>query len=590
MTYTNSPTEITIDKQQAIIQYKILNDHPLHRINIPSCRIPPGTSNELIPKANISIKYHNEPEITEQIILHDNSESSKIIDFINSKISNRSKFIQIEVENIHSDHFFLRFEFHTGAKFIDVSSPEKDFFDHFNNPINSKILFSAPFGHGKTTFLNYFFEKNESRYEVFRVFPVNYSVSNNNDIFRYIKADILYQLLGKDVGFEFSEITNKQAFEEYVYLNPLKTIGLLVKTIFSLNKTTEKLPSVINQFEEFFNQVQEYKKNQGKDDKSKAKDYIEQLYENEGSIFEDNFYTQLIRQLLEQLIQNKTKQNVLIIEDLDRMDPDHIFRILNVISAHYDAYHLRPELQYNNKFGFDKIILVCDYNNIKKIFEHRYGAETDFNGYFNKYFSSKPFTYNNEQSINSFINEVFKQINQRNYNHPNNEALIFILNQLISEHLLSLREVLKLLNHNFNHFNTDQESSGNRYFLNRGKFTKAYEFLLNLYSSDVLIQKLDIARNRIDFPDLKFHESGKNLLASLGTQSKDSKTTFFKNYSFHFEAQEYFDYHLFSEVTINKVTNSNGIEVSSLQEFTNKDFYDLSIEVVKRIKNSQKNH
>ena len=38
-----------------------------------------------------------------------------------------------------------------------------------------------------------------------------------------------------------------------------------------------------------------------------------------------------------------------------------------------------------NKFGFDKIIVVCDYNNIQSLFHCRYGHDADFSGYIDKF-------------------------------------------------------------------------------------------------------------------------------------------------------------------------------------------------------------
>ena len=61
-------------------------------------------------------------------------------------------------------------------------------------------------------------------------------------------------------------------------------------------------------------------------------------------------------------------------DDLDRLDPESIFRLLNIFSSFFDR-------NQKNKFGFDKIIIVADYENIKNIFHHKYGEETDFEGY-----------------------------------------------------------------------------------------------------------------------------------------------------------------------------------------------------------------
>lgn len=70
-----------------------------------------------------------------------------------------------------------------------------DFEKHLEE--NSRIVFSAKFGKGKTTFLKEIFIKNqekyfkEKKYEVIHLFPVNYAVATNEDIFRYIKYDII---------------------------------------------------------------------------------------------------------------------------------------------------------------------------------------------------------------------------------------------------------------------------------------------------------------------------------------------------------------------------------------------------------------
>src|SRR5699024_5058859 len=100
--------------------------------------------------------------------------------------------------------------------------------------------------------------------------------------------------------------------------------------------------------------------------------YLEGFTKQVGSIYEEDFYSQLILQLVDQLksLQSDTKESketILIIDDLDRIDPDHIFRILNVLSAQID----RPG--FDNKFGFDKIVLVFDQYNVRNIFENRYG-------------------------------------------------------------------------------------------------------------------------------------------------------------------------------------------------------------------------
>lgn len=87
----------------------------------------------------------------------------------------------------------------------------------------------------------------------------------------------------------------------------------------------------------------------------------------------------------------------MLIEDLDRVDPAHLFRILNVLTAHIDRnqilVHEFESKQFRNKFDFDNIITVFDYLNTKKIYHHFYGTETSFEGYINKFITSNPFEY-----------------------------------------------------------------------------------------------------------------------------------------------------------------------------------------------------
>ncbi len=76
----------------------------------------------------------------------------------------------------------------------------------------------------------------------------------------------------------------------------------------------------------------------------------------------EDYITSLIKEKLATL---ETKQKILIIDDLDRFDPEHLFRLISIFSTHID--HQTNE----NKFGFDKIIFVGDLQNIKEMFEHK---------------------------------------------------------------------------------------------------------------------------------------------------------------------------------------------------------------------------
>ena len=71
--------------------------------------------------------------------------------------------------------------------------------------------------------------------------------------------------------------------------------------------------------------------------------------ETTSNIFEYNFITQLINTTLENHKKVKESkddkyENVLIIDDLDRIDPEHIFRILNILSVHNNYWGAKKQI------------------------------------------------------------------------------------------------------------------------------------------------------------------------------------------------------------------------------------------------------
>lgn len=120
-----------------------------------------------------------------------------------------------------------------------------------------------------------------------------------------------------------------------------------------------------------------------------------------GSISECDAFTYLIQKSLEQMM----AKSVLIIEDLDRIDPAHLFRIMNVLSSQVDNPYY-SEVPNGNKFGFDKIILVMDYEIARHLFHHFYGKEANYEGYMNKFLNTLPYSY-------SIKEEAHRQVRQK---------------------------------------------------------------------------------------------------------------------------------------------------------------------------------
>lgn len=284
-----------------------------------------------------------------------------------------------------------------------------DYLEAFGNYFkrNNRCMLSAKYGDGKTYFLSRFIEENSDKYLFITLHPVNYQVATNYDIFEYIKRDILLSLLMVE-GVEIDDKVVKKSILLYNYFtknhceNCLDLMGFL-PDINILNLVTFNPKSFVDNLDKIKGK---FKKDEDERNKDISEDFIKELG-NHG-IYEFDPISQLICDINDKYRETfKEKQTVLIIEDLDRIDPAHIFRILNVFSAQFDRENIRPE-EYmkthgSNKFKFDKIITVCDYDNIKSIYHHLYGEKTDFNGYISKFSSEPPFKYSLRQNLHQYI-------------------------------------------------------------------------------------------------------------------------------------------------------------------------------------------
>lgn len=282
----------------------------------------------------------------------------------------------------------------------------QDFLKHITLEGNTDIILSAPFGTGKTYFLREdFVPKNRVQFNVIHLFPVNYSVSTNEDIFELVKYDILFELMVnyKDSinNIDTLELDKGLAIQLYVQ-NNFRAFDF-VQQIF---KATSKLGKSISDILDFlklekgkFNEFYDELKNNEYDT---IKTYLEAFERGKG-IKEFDIVSVLISEILQGL-KEPNKANILVIDDLDRIDPEHIFRIFNVLSAHRD-YHTSK-----NKFGFDKVILVCDIENIRHIYEHRYGKRVDFQGYINKFYSKSVYSFDNARYIRESLGKYLESI------------------------------------------------------------------------------------------------------------------------------------------------------------------------------------
>ena len=278
---------------------------------------------------------------------------------------------------------------------IDISGNLNNFAQYLEK--TDRIILSAKFGDGKTYLLNKL--RNDAvmkdEYEFFTIYPVNYSVAKNEDVFEYIKRDIIVQFYEKKL---LEKIDLNALFGSEFTFDDLTSV---VSFLLSCVPTGEFYNNV---FKKFLEKKEEYEEKKHTVDK-----YLSRFANAAGCIYEEDGYTKLIRRAIKWISQDhslnggewKAKKPVLIIEDLDRLDPKHLFRILNVVSAHIDDSN-RPDI-VGNKFGFNNIVLVMDYDVTKHIFHHFYGAQACYEGYMSKFLSREPFRYSIKYPLEELI-------------------------------------------------------------------------------------------------------------------------------------------------------------------------------------------
>ena len=90
---------------------------------------------------------------------------------------------------------------------IPIDRELKDFKKYLDS--NDRCIFSARFGDGKSYFLSKFMKKHQKQYLFIPIYPVNYQVAENKDIFEYIKRDILIRILASgEVDIDDTTISN----------------------------------------------------------------------------------------------------------------------------------------------------------------------------------------------------------------------------------------------------------------------------------------------------------------------------------------------------------------------------------------------
>lgn len=277
-------------------------------------------------------------------------------------------------------------------KTIPIDSELTRFKEHLER--NKRIVFSAKFGDGKTYFLKSVRDKLKDEYHFITLYPVNYSVAENEDIFEYIKRDILLQLAQDNY---LDDIDFEKAVESVFDYESMREVISFILSFIPGGPAYDKIITKLEGFKKKY------------DNKKKTFEKFNGIFKSQkGGLYEHDGYTNLIENAIrliqgEVLASSKNKKCALIIEDLDRIDPGHLFRILNVLGAHIDHEVDR------NKFGFDNIIIVMDYEVAEKIFHHFYGNNANYWGYMSKFVSQYPFNYSITEIGRTYLKNFFKE-------------------------------------------------------------------------------------------------------------------------------------------------------------------------------------
>ena len=358
---------------------------------------------------------------------------------------------------------------------INISGKLNDFAQYLET--TDRIILSAKFGDGKTYLLNELrkYETMQDKYEFFTIYPVNYSVAKNEDVFEYIKRDIIVQLHERklleniDLNALFASVLTSDDFTSVVsFLLSFVPMGEFY------NKVYHKFLEIKNKYDEKKHTVDKY---------------LSQFANTAGCIYEEDGYTKLIRMAIEWISQDhslnggewKAKKPVLIIEDLDRLDPKHLFRILNVVSAHIDDSK-KPDI-VGNKFGFNNIVLVMDYDVTKHIFHHFYGEQACYEGYMSKFLSREPFRY----SIRSIMIRAFK--NQLGEELDIHNLLPHLTNFIEKLSGCSLRDLYKLTQ-----LDTDSYFNGSEYSYVGGSMPTSlplFHLIIYMMESGMPVEKME---------------------------------------------------------------------------------------------------
>lgn len=319
----------------------------------------------------------------------------------------------------------------------EYNEENERFAKHIAPEDNRHIFFSGKYGVGKSTFVRNFFEKHTDEYYSVFLTPVDYVVSSNENIFELIKADIIRHLFlaGHLKKVKKSNTQKVKAIGKTSTKNSLRIIPSILNSIDKLNVIDPFIANGVSMVAELVEEIKDIHTeamSSLEDAADKLDKYNNEIQKQLGTHLESNIISELIKDIIKEIA--KSRKPVLIIDDLDRLDPEHIFRILNILSAHNNKD------TDTNKFGFNKVIIIAHYDSIKATYLHRYGM-IDFPGYIDKFHSQGVFKFQPNDVLRRFIK---KEIGNTLPEYAK-EALSYLLVEFVNNDSIKFRTVIKAL-------------------------------------------------------------------------------------------------------------------------------------------------
>lgn len=375
--------------------------------------------------------------------------------------------------------------------YIPIADTLKEFYHHLSTADVDRTIFSAKFGDGKTEFLHQFKKEYRNEYTFYTLYPVNYQIAPNEQVMEYIKRDLLFQLILNGTLTPIDNIPDSILLQWYINQNSFNIVKDIIKFAPSIlgsgNQFVAVLKGVtalVKGIKEQCKKFKEFKTKITEGDFEEAVNIIGNLSEGAGNIYE----LDPISWLIAQSIANKGGKSVLIIEDLDRIDPAHLFRILNIFSAHIDRKYLCSDKtiykdgeekkvdELPNKFGFDKIIFVMDADSTKAAFRNFYG-DSNYEGYISKFISKHIFEY----SINDYANMILRLFTLDKFDDISELIIGELLRSKIKLQEKSVRDIAKALDKFEDAYRiTEVKITEDFCFLSDTPFVKLLAFLVRL--------------------------------------------------------------------------------------------------------------